>query len=126
MAARNHFLVLLTLLTAACTAEQGGTPSPAPQSSAPPIENGATTKVRAVIDGRTVELANGARARISQLAEPSSCAAALAVEFAKRTLLDKDVQVGSITPGEVTLLLEDGVDYALLAVKNGILRATGV
>jgi endonuclease YncB( thermonuclease family) len=119
-------LVLLTLLTTACTAEQGGTPSPAPHSSAPPIENGTSTKVRAVIDGRTVELATGTRARISLLAEPPSCAAEAALEFAKKTLVDKEVQVGSITPGEVTLLLEDGMDYALLAVKNGILRASGV
>ena len=119
-------MVLLTLLTTACTAEQGGTPSPAPHASASPIENGTSTKVRAVVDGRTVEFANGARARISLLAEPSSCSAAIALEFAKKTLLDKEVQVGSITPGEVTLLLEDGMDYALLAVKNGVVRATGV
>jgi len=85
-----------------------------------------STKVRAVLDGRTVELADGTKARISLLAEPSPCAAAAALEFAQKTLVDKDVQVGSITPGEVTLLLSDGTDYALLAVKNGILRATGV
>ncbi len=85
-----------------------------------------STKVRAVVDGRTVELADGTKARISLLAEPSSCAAPAALEFATKTLLDKEVRVGSITPGEVTLLMEDGTDYALLAVKNGIMRATGV
>jgi endonuclease YncB( thermonuclease family) len=127
MAARKHLLVLLTLLTAACTAAQGGTPSPAPGGSSPSSSDKVTsTKVRAVIDGRTVELADGTKARISLLAEPSSCAAAAALEFAQKTLVDKDVQVGSITPGEVTLLLSDGTDYALLAVKNGIMRTTGV
>lgn len=120
-------MVLLTLLTAACTAAQGGTPSPAPGGSSPSSSDKVTsTKVRAVIDGRTVELADGTKARISLLAEPSSCAAAAALEFAQKTLVDKDVQVGSITPGEVTLLLSDGTDYALLAVKNGIMRTTGV
>ncbi|MET9629571.1 cellulose-binding domain-containing protein [Lentzea sp. NPDC006480] len=126
MAARKHLLVLLTLLTAACTAEQGGMPKAAPQVSSPSPEKEASTKVRAVVDGRTVELADGTKARISLLAEPSSCAAAAALEFATKTLLDKEVHVGSITPGEVTLRMEDGMDYALLAVKNGILRTTGV
>src|SRR5689334_11145572 len=126
MAARKHLLVLLTLLTTACTAEQGGTPSPAPQVTSASPEKETSTKVRAVVDGRTVELADGTKARISLLAEPSSCAAAAALEFATKTLLDKEVHVGSITPGEVTLLMEDGTDYALLAVKNGIMRATGV
>ncbi|MGW4212142.1 cellulose binding domain-containing protein [Lentzea sp. NPDC004789] len=127
MAARKHLLVLLTLLTAGCTAAQGGTPSPAPGGSSPSSSDKVmSTKVRAVIDGRTVELADGTKARISLLAEPSSCAAAAALEFAQKTLVDKDVQVGSITPGEVTLLLSDGTDYALLAVKNGIMRTTGV
>ena len=118
--------MLLTLFTAACTAEQGGTPRPAPQISSPSPEKETSTKVRAVIDGRTVELTDGRKARISLLAEPSPCAAAAALEFATKTLLDKEVQVGSITPGEVTLRMEDGADYALLAVKNGILRTTGV
>jgi endonuclease YncB( thermonuclease family) len=131
MAARKHLLVLLTLFTAACTTActvaQGGTPSPAPQvASTTPVEKESSTKVRAVVDGRTVELANGIRARISLLAEPSSCAAPAALEFATKTLLDEEVRVTSITPGEVSLTLPDGVDFALLAVKNGVLRTTGV
>ncbi|MFC3894997.1 cellulose binding domain-containing protein [Lentzea rhizosphaerae] len=127
MTARKHLLVLLTLLTAACTAEQGGTPFAAPRISSPPSADlGPSTKVSAVVDGRTVELADGTRARISLLAEPSSCAAPAALEFATKTLLDKEVRVSSITPGEVSLVLQDGADYALLAVKNGVLRTTGV
>ncbi|NKE62816.1 hypothetical protein FXN61_41280 [Lentzea sp. PSKA42] len=128
MAARKHLLVLLmTLLTAACTAEHGGTPFPVPRAtSASPAGNAPSTKVRAVVDGRTVELADGTRARISLLAEPASCGAAAALEFATKTLLDKEVRVSSITPGEISLMLQDGTDYALLAVTNGILRTTGV
>ncbi|GAB2804649.1 cellulose binding domain-containing protein [Lentzea nigeriaca] len=82
--------------------------------------------MRAVLDGRTVDLADGTRARISLLAEPSSCAAAAALEFATKTLLDKDVRVSSITPGEVSLVLPDGTDFALLAVRSGMMRTSGV
>lgn len=120
-------VVLLALFVTACTAEQGGTPSPAPRvSSSSPSEAEPSTKVRAVIDGRTVELADGTRARISLLAEPPSCAAAAALDFTTKTLLDKEVRVSSITPGEVSLILSDGTDFALLAVRSGMLRTTGV
>ncbi|WP_394618108.1 cellulose binding domain-containing protein [Lentzea sp. JNUCC 0626] len=125
MAARKHFVVLLTLLVAACTAPQDGRPFPAPRSS-PSVDKEPSTKVRTVVDGRTVELADGTRARISRLAEPTSCAAAAATDFATKTLLDKEVRVSSITPGEISLALADGTDYALLAVQYGILRTSGV
>ncbi|SER16470.1 Endonuclease YncB, thermonuclease family [Lentzea xinjiangensis] len=126
MAARKHWVVLLTLLTAACTAEHGGTPFPAPgTSSSPSVAGEPSTKVRAVVDGRTVELADGTRARVSLLAEPTPCGAAAAREFATATLLDKEVRVTSITPGEVSLTLPDGTDYALIAVRTGMLRTAG-
>src|ERR1044072_2443929 len=120
MAARKHLLVLLTLIicTTACTAEQGGTPHAAPRVASPPsAETLPSTKVRSVVDGRTVELADGTRARISLLAEPASCNAAAALDFATKTLLDKEVHVSSITPGEVSLMLPDGTDFALAAVS---------
>ncbi|WP_439656809.1 cellulose binding domain-containing protein [Lentzea sp. HUAS TT2] len=127
MAARKHILVLLTLLVAACTAPQDGRPFPAPRVSSPSTgENEPSTKVRAVVDGRTVELANGTRARVSRLAEPPACAAAAALDFATKTLLDKEVRVSSITPGEVSLMLPDGTDFAMLAVQYGFLRTAGV
>lgn len=122
-------MVLLTLIicATACTAEQVGAPRPAPRISAPPsVENLPSTKVRSVVDGRTVELADGTRARISLLAEPASCNAAAALEFATKTLLDKEVRVSSITPGEVSLILPDGTDFALAAVSAGVLRTSGV
>ena len=122
-------MVLLTLIicATACTAEQGGTPHAAPRVSSPgPVENLPSTKVRSVIDARTVELADGTRARISLLAEPASCNAAAALDFTTKTLLDKEVHVGSITPGEVSLVLQDGTDFALAAVSAGALRTSGV
>lgn len=121
-------LVLLTLLTAACTTVESNPVARPVRSSAKPsaFDEQPRTKVVAVLDGRTVELADGTKARISHLAQPSSCAAAAAVEFATNTLLDKEVRASSITPGEVSLILSDGVDYALLAVRNGVLRTEGV
>jgi endonuclease YncB( thermonuclease family) len=127
MTARKRLVVLLTLLVAGCTTAQGGTPSPAPHvSSSSTAAKEASTKVRAVLDGRTVELEDGTRARISLLAEPSPCAAATALDFATKTLLGKEVQATSITPGEVSLALPDGTDFALLAVTSGVLRTSGV
>ncbi|MFI6096057.1 cellulose binding domain-containing protein [Lentzea sp. NPDC051213] len=125
MAARKHLLVLLTLLATACTSERAATPSP-PLRVSTPVEREPATKVRAVLDGRTVELADGTKARISLVAAPSSCAAAAALDFASKTLLDKEVRVSSITPGEIVLMLADGTDFALLAVRNGVLRTEGV
>ncbi|MCX2951615.1 cellulose binding domain-containing protein [Lentzea sp. NEAU-D7] len=127
MAARKHLLVLLTLLVAGCTAPQDGRPFPAPRaSSSDTAAKEPSTKVRTVVDGRTVELADGTRARISMLAEPTACAAPAALDFARKALLDKEVRVSSITPGEVSLALPDGTDYALLAVQYGFLRTSGV
>jgi cellulase/cellobiase CelA1 len=40
-------------------------------------------------------------------------------------LLARPVLVTSITPGEASLVLEDGTDSALLAVREGVLRAQG-
>ncbi len=127
MPARRHLLVLLTLFTAACTTvEPNAVPVPEKTASKPIRDEQPPTKVLAVLDPRTVELADGTKARISLLAQPSTCAATAALEFAKKTLLEKDVWVSSITPGEVSVVLSDGTDYALLAVRNGVLRTMGV
>ncbi|HEX8867148.1 MAG TPA: cellulose-binding domain-containing protein [Lentzea sp.] len=81
--------------------------------------------VREVVDGRTVELDDGQRVRISLVAEPAVCWAAAAIAFATRTLLVRPVRVTTVQPGEVNLEFEDGTDYALLAVREGVLRAQG-
>jgi endonuclease YncB( thermonuclease family) len=121
-------MVLMTLFVAACTAE---TPEPpatrSPLRPSPRLteQRPAGLPVLAIVDGRTVEFANGVRVRISMLAQPAACWADAAVAFAKKTLLNKPVRFSSITPGEVNLELPDGTDYALLAVREGVLRAQG-
>ncbi len=129
MAARKHLPVLLALLTAACTTEVASLPHPVAspaKTSASVSEDQPPVKVVAVLDGRTVELADGTKARVSMLAEPAGCGAEAALDFARKTLLDQEVRVSSITPGEVSLVLGDGTDYALLAVRSGMLRTAGV
>ncbi|RDI16820.1 cellulose-binding domain-containing protein [Lentzea flaviverrucosa] len=133
MVARKHWLVVLVLLTGACTAEP---PSPAPSSRTPwkppSLVNeearyqGVLHFVRDVIDGRTVELADGTKARIAQLAEPPACWSEGALSFARTTLLATAVRISPVVSGDVNLTLEDGTDYALLAVRQGVLRAQGV
>ncbi|KOV85318.1 hypothetical protein ADL03_14300 [Nocardia sp. NRRL S-836] len=118
-----------TTLTAACTTEVASLPHPVASPSSARVsaaDDQPPVKVVAVLDGRTVELADGTKARISFLAEPTSCGADGALDFARKTLLDKEVRVSSITPGEVSLVLADGTDYALLAVRSGVARTAGV
>lgn len=124
---RKSLSFLMVLLTCACTVE----------SPAPPVRSVVPTPtlvtdarqipviVREVIDARTVELDGGDRVRISLLAAPAECWAAAAIAFARKTLLGRPVRVSSLIPGEVNLWLEDGTDYALLAVREGVLRAQG-
>lgn len=125
---RKSLSFLLVLLTCACTVEGQSRPVAAPvQVRQPTLVNEATgdvsAVVRTVIDGRTVELDTGQRVEVSLLAPPADCWAAAARTFAEKSLLAKLVRVSSLTPGEVNLRLEDGTDYALLAVREGVLRA---
>ncbi|WP_439657010.1 cellulose binding domain-containing protein [Lentzea sp. HUAS TT2] len=131
--ARKHWLVVLVLFTGACTA---GPPAPAPPPSTPwkppslineqARYQGVLHFVRDVIDSRTVELADGTTARIAQLAAPPACWAEGALSFARSTLLASAVRISPVVSGDVNLALEDGTDYALLAVRQGVLRAEGV
>lgn len=133
MVARKHWLVVLVLFTGACTA---GPPAPAPPPSTPwkppslineqARYQGVLHFVRDVIDSRTVELADGTTARIAQLAAPPACWAEGALSFARSTLLASAVRISPVVSGDVNLALEDGTDYALLAVRQGVLRAEGV
>lgn len=127
---RKSLLFLMVLLTCACTSESPAPPPVTRVSSRPPTlitdaRENVPRFVREVVDGRTVELDDGQRVRISLLAEPATCWAAAAIAFATKTLLVRPVRVTSVTPGEVNLWLEDGTDYALLAVREGVLRAQG-
>ncbi|MFS8097533.1 cellulose binding domain-containing protein [Lentzea alba] len=76
-------------------------------------------------DGRTVLLSDGTRIRMAGLAAPEECWAKAATAFAKAFLLDKPVKVDAGDPtivDEAPLWLDDGTEYALLAVSQGILR----
>lgn len=128
---RISLLVLLVLLACGCTAE---TPVPSSADGRGParqptliteVQENVPAVVRGVIDARTVELDSGERVRISLLAAPAECWAASAIAFARKTLLIGSVRVATVTPGEASLTLEDGTDYALLAVREGVLRAQG-
>ncbi|WP_439660750.1 cellulose binding domain-containing protein [Lentzea sp. HUAS TT2] len=125
---RKSLSFLVVLLACACTTESPSRPmSASVQLQVPTLINDSrgemSASVRAVVDGRTIELDGGERVQISQLAEPADCWAAGARTFAEKWLLAKQVRVSAMTPGEVNLRLEDGTDYALLAVKEGVLRA---
>jgi endonuclease YncB( thermonuclease family) len=111
----------------------GCTGSPVPIASGPPsthrlvapptIAN--TLTVQGVEDGRTVLLSDGTRIRIAGLAAPEECWAKAATAFAKAFLLDKSVKVDPGDPAvvdEAPLWLEDGTEYALFAVSQGVLR----
>ena len=130
MRAASGLLVLALL--AGCSAPP---PAPAPPTRAsqkPPTlvneqvrSEGVLHFVREVLDGRTVELADGTKARIAQLAAPPACGEAGALSFARTTLLASAVRISPVLSGDVKLTLEDGTDYALLAVRQGALRAEG-
>ncbi|MGI5505713.1 cellulose binding domain-containing protein [Lentzea sp. CA-135723] len=125
---RKSLSFLVVLLACACTTESPSRPVSAPvQLQVPTLINDSrgevSATVRAVVDGRTIELESGERVQISQLAQPADCWAAGARTFAEKWLLAKRVRVSAMTPGEVNLRLDDGTDYALLAVKEGVLRA---
>ncbi|HEX7301897.1 cellulose binding domain-containing protein [Lentzea sp.] len=130
---RKHVLVV-ALLASACTA----TPAPPPSSSTtvplkpPTLVNEVVppqdviTVVRDVVDARTVEFADGTIVRVALLAEPKPCFAEAALNFARSTLLARAVRYTGVTLGEVNLELEDGTDYAVLAVQQGAVRPEGV
>lgn len=134
MAVRRHLLVVLVLLTA-CSAQPDAEPvppSPLPSLQAPTLVNEVVppqdvlTVVRDVIDGRTVEFVDGSRAVVASLAEPKECFAEAARTFARSTLVASSVRYTVLTTGVVDLELEDGTDYAVLAVRQGALRPEGV
>lgn len=131
--ARKHLVVMLVLLSGACSAD----PPDAPPSTRTPVKppslinevvppQNVITVVRDVIDGRTIELADGSKVRVASLAAPAPCWSDTALAFARKTLLASSVRFSGLAPGEITLELEDGTDYAVLAVQQGAMRPEGV
>ncbi|NKE62106.1 hypothetical protein FXN61_37315 [Lentzea sp. PSKA42] len=131
--ARKHLLVMLALFSGACTAEPSAPPPSTRTSLKPPTlinevvpPQDVITVVRDVIDGRTIELADGTKVRVALLAPPAACWSEAALTFARTTLLARSVRFSGVSPGEVNLELEDGTDYAVLAVQQGAMRPEGV
>ncbi|SDG61154.1 Cellulose binding domain-containing protein [Lentzea fradiae] len=129
MLGKHVLVVAVVLLVSACTSE----PERPPSSSTVPVKpptlvnevvppQDVLTVVRDVVDGRTVELADGTKVRIARLEEPKACFATAARDFARSTLLARSVRYTGLQVGEVELRLEDGTDYAVLAVRQGALR----
>lgn len=130
MVVRKSLSFLMVLLLCACTAESSAPPAATRVQARPPTlitdaQENVPRYVREVVDGRTVVLDSGERVQISLLAPPADCWAAAAIAFATKTLVSRPVRMTSFIPGEVNLWLEDGTDYALLAVREGVLRAQG-
>ncbi|WP_112264321.1 cellulose binding domain-containing protein [Lentzea terrae] len=115
-------------LATGCTAAPVPLASSGPPTSHRPIAPPTLTNtltVHGVEDGRTVLLSDGTKIRMAGLAAPEECWAKAAAAFAKAFLLDKPVKVDPGDPtivDEAPLWLEDGTEYALLAVGQGILR----
>lgn len=129
MLGKRVLVVTAVLFSTACTSEPAPSPSsPTAPMKAPTLVNEVVppqdvlTVVRDVADGRTVELADGTKVRIAQLEEPKACFATAAADFARSTLLARSVRYTVVRLGEVRLALEDGTDYAELAVRQGALR----
>lgn len=91
--------------------------------ASPSLQNTARLTVQGVLDGRTVLLSDGTKIVIDGLAAPEPCWAAAAAVFAKSFLLGKPVVVErSPSDDEAALWLQDGTEYALLTVGQGVLR----
>ncbi|WP_394618233.1 cellulose binding domain-containing protein [Lentzea sp. JNUCC 0626] len=123
---------MVVLLTGACSAEPSvSSPVPTTPWKPPTLVNeqlpyeGVLHFVRDVVDGRTVELADGRKVQIAQLAAPVGCWAEGALAFARTTLLAGTVRISPVRSGDVRLELEDGTDYAVLAVRQGVLKVAG-
>ncbi|MFC3895292.1 cellulose binding domain-containing protein [Lentzea rhizosphaerae] len=121
--------VAMVLVSASCagnTTTPTGTitPSRTPSIVAPPsLQDTVRLTVHGVIDGRTVLLSDGSRIVIDGLAAPEPCWAAAAAVFAKSFLLDRPVLVERFpSDEEAALWLQDGTEYALLTVGQGVLR----
>ena len=121
--------VAALVLTANCGSGETAVPTRSvtpPSIITPPNEpDTIELTVQGVLDGRTVLLSDGTKIVIDGLAAAEECWAAAANAFTKAFLLDKPVRVerlGEEPGGEASLRLQDGSEYALFAVSQGVLR----
>ena len=78
-----------------------------------------TVVVATVVDGRTIIGADGEQVVVEDLGQPGQCWAEAALNFAKITLLGKEVQVDA-----EMVRLPDGEDFAVLMAGRGLGRRT--
>ncbi|MET1074330.1 MAG: excalibur calcium-binding domain-containing protein [Umezawaea sp.] len=133
-------LLLVTCLTGGCGARTGGTLSAAAEVSATgtPFSYAAsasattattttpvasTVQVNEVVDGRTIVGADGRQVQIAGLAVPGECWAQSATEFTRTSLGGKTVKYLPTVGLAATVLLPDGSDFAVEAVRRGMGRA---
>jgi endonuclease YncB( thermonuclease family) len=131
----HHRPILYTpvavLLAAACTTSAvENTAGSSQLTTSPPnqvtVLPPSPDTVEDVVDGRTVALSNGLKARVLGLAAPGECWQAGALKFARDTLLGKPVRYSRASAAAITLRLAntpDQTDYATLAVSRGVVRA---
>lgn len=119
---------MAVLVLAACSTGAADSSSDGGSESAPPVQ--AVTllppppdSVEQVVDGRTVVLSTGLKARVLGLAAPGQCFAEAALTFAKAALLGKKVRFSRASESVINLRLINNNDYAALAVSQGALRA---
>ena len=104
------------------------TPSSAPSTApmlttttgAPPQP---TMQVVDVVDGRTIVGADGKSVQIAGLAVPGECWARAATEFTRKTLDGKTVKYTPTFGTSAVVIMPDGSDFAVEAVRRGMGRA---
>ncbi|GGU27940.1 cellulose binding domain-containing protein [Lentzea flava] len=127
----HHRPILYTpfavLVVAACATSAAETPADTPAAVTSPqhvtVLPPPPETVEEVVDGRTVVLSNGVKARVLGLAAPGECWSAAALKFARDTLLSKPVRYSRASESAITLRLANDHDYAFLAVSQGAARA---
>lgn len=82
-----------------------------------------TMQVADVVDGRTIVSSDGKTVQIAGLAPPGECWAGAATEFTRRTLNGKTVKYTKTFGSSATVLMPDGSDFAVEAVRRGMGRA---
>ncbi|PRY46234.1 thermonuclease family protein [Umezawaea tangerina] len=133
-------LLLVVCATGGCGARPGGTLSAAAEVSATgvpfsyaasasattttttPTPATSTLQVSDVVDGRTITGPDGKQVQIAGLAAPGGCWAQAATDFTRTTLGGKTVKYLPTVGLAATVLLPDGSDFAVEAVRRGMGR----
>jgi endonuclease YncB( thermonuclease family) len=82
-----------------------------------------TMQVADVVDGRTIVGQDGKQIQIAGLAPPGTCWAQAATDFTRRTLSGKTIKFAVTFGTAATVLMADGSDFAVEAVRRGMGRA---